>query len=249
MKQLLLAGLLLAGMLKAQAPTFEKTVEVIQRNIRCCSVPFAASTSSKVEDIGILKNGTITLEYNGKKPKQTFNIFKLYKEAPTATGIDTILKGKFIQFYVNEKQIRLIRFNSREKTSEVFAAFQTLMNICEPVEAVKDSIRINQLINLINKKLIKWSESGNTNISANQDGDLIISDKGIQTFRFNSQASTITAKLVYCDKKLHAPLAWINFYQQGKVIAFIRMKCQVPDKELESLQQAFTQLHSLLIAK
>ena len=243
---LLLAGLLVAGLVRAQSQSFEQTVEVIKKNIRCCSVPFSPSTTAKVEDIRISKNGTITLVYNGNRPKQTFNIFKLYEETATATGIDTILGGKFIQFYVNEQRIRLIRFSSREKTSEVFAAFQALLSICDSRASAVDSNRLSREVNFINNKLDRRSESGNISISAYGNGDVVIRDKGKQTFRFNFHTSASRAKLVYCDKKLHAPVAWINFYQEDKITAFIRFKCQVPNDELENIQQAFTLLQSSL---
>src|SRR5687767_6772271 len=118
--KLLLSLLLLLPIFKgeAQGLYFEETVHFIQQKVECCSVPFSKSTSRKVAKIGIAKNGNITLSYPDKQPPQTFNLFELYQEEEGAIGIDTIMSGKFIQFYVNENRIRLIRFATAADAAE-----------------------------------------------------------------------------------------------------------------------------------
>src|SRR5688500_1748751 len=102
--KLLLSFLFLLSINKGQAQhlNFDETVHFIQQKVECCSVPFSKSTRRKVAKIDIAKNGDITLFYSDKKPQQTFNLFELYQEEEGAIGIDTIMSGKFIQFYVNE---------------------------------------------------------------------------------------------------------------------------------------------------
>lgn len=110
---------------------FAETVRFIQRKIHCCSVPFSPSVKRKVDSISIVVSGDVTLYYSDNKPPQTFNLLKLYKETDESTGMDTILNGKYIQFYVNADKINLIRFATAADAREAYIAFHRLRILCK----------------------------------------------------------------------------------------------------------------------
>lgn len=116
---------------QAQDARFTQTVHFIQSKIHCCSVPFSPSVKRKVDSVSVAINGDVTLHYSGNKPPQTFNLLKLYKEKGNATGMDTIMKGRYIQFHVNPDKINLIRLATAVDAREVYTAFLELRDLCK----------------------------------------------------------------------------------------------------------------------
>lgn len=115
-------------------------------------------------------------------------------------------------------------------------------------------------VDAINVKLEKWAEGGaSVYVTAKANGDISIINKRNQSLPFNlldlaiSDDNNINNKsgiqLVPCDKKAHAPLAWINFYTHQRQAAFIRLDCNTPVSELELIRNAFLYLKSLCIKK
>ena len=171
--------------LHAQALSFEQTVSFIQNKIHCCSVPFTGSAQRKADSIEIDQKGNITLSYSDDKPNQTFNIFRLYKADENAKGIDTIMGGKFIQFYINEEKIRMIRFATAEDAEQVYAALMHLYEVCSEEVKMFTDLNFKQTIDVVNIRLAKWSEDGDLTLNALQTGDVKITNKHKQSFRIN----------------------------------------------------------------
>jgi len=111
-------------------------------------------------------------------------------------------------------------------------------------------------VDAINTKLQKWAERGaSVYITMKANGDISIINKSNQSMQFNlfdlaiSQDNSMSSKsgieFVPCDKKAHAPLAWINFYTSQRQVAFIRLDCNTTVSELEDISNAFLYLKSL----
>lgn len=240
---------------QAQHINFEQTVHFIQQKVTCCSVPFAASTKRKVDFIDIEKNGDITISYSDNKLKQTFNLFDLYKEEEGATGIDTIMGGKFIQFYVNPEKIRMIRFATTADARDVYIALLRLLSLCKRESKMFSDLNFAQTLELINIRLVKWAEKSNiVTVIAEQNGNVVISNKHVQSFLFNlfdlshkeyNNNDDAGIETINCDTNAHAPLAWINFNKARGNVAFIRLDCHTPKEELEIIRYAFLHLRSL----
>lgn len=252
---LLLSSFYLSGLQAQVNQSFEQKAEFIQKKVSCCSVPFAASTKGKVENIAIAKNGDVTLSYSDKRPNQSFNILKLYKEEKGATGIDTILGGKFIQFYVSEHRVRLIRFATAQDAMEVYEAFLQLMELPKKETKLFENLNIMQTVDFINIRLAKWAEAGNAvKLSALEDGSIGIQNKRNQFLRFNMfelipphDGKWEGVEISACDPRVHVPLGWISFNSLQNTKAFIRFDCNTPEMELEIIKSAFLHLRSLYI--
>ena len=233
----------------AQEMNFEQTVSFLQQKINCCSVPFAASTSRKVDSIFIDKNGDVTLTYSDKKPALTFNIFELYIEENGENGIDTVMGGKFVQFYINEEKIRMIRLANANDAGQVYDAFLKLYNLCSKEVKMFNDLNFKQTIDVINIRLAKWAEGGSgIQLNAMQNGDVIISNKTNQVFRFNFfNLARVNdgVEVEVCDIRRHAPRAWINFRNPSATTAFIRLECNTPEAELKIMRAAILHLKSL----
>jgi hypothetical protein len=239
----------------AQNINYEQTVQFIQNKVSCCSVPFKVSGNKKVDNITIDGNGNISLSYSDKSAKTHFNLFKLYKDEQSETGIDTILGGKFIQFNVNENKARLIKFATAGDAKEVYKALLKLLEYGKIEATISGSLNFQQTIDEINARLGKWAERGNlVTVSALDNGNIDIVNRLDQHQKFNlfdlddddgSKMNGIVIKP--CDLKAHAPLAWINFKKAGKTIAFIRLSCNTAKTELDIIRSAFLQLKLLSI--
>ncbi|MEN2412200.1 hypothetical protein [Flavobacterium mesophilum] len=117
---------ILSFLSKAQNVDFEKNVTFLQEKIRCCSVPFSASTKRKVDSIAVAINGDAKLFYSDKKAPLAFNILQLYKEDPKDYGFNISPDNKFIWFHISADKIRMIRFTNAFETK---AAYITLTKI------------------------------------------------------------------------------------------------------------------------
>ena len=234
---------------QAQEMNFEQTVSFIQQKVQCCSVPYSASTSRKVDSIYIERNGKISLFYSDKKPALTFNIFELYNDDEDSRGIDTIMGGKFIQFYIDEEKIRMIRFANANDAGQVYDAFLKLYHLCSKEVKMFNDLNFKQTIDVINIRLAKWAESGSgIQLNANQNGDVIISNKTNQVFSFNFfnlARFNEGVEVEVCDIRRHAPRACINFRNPSVTTAFIRLECNTPEAELKILRAAILHLKSL----
>lgn len=233
----------------AQEMNFEQTVSFIKQKIHCCSVPFAASTSRKVDNIFIERNGDVRLSYSDRNPILTFNIFELYSDEENPNGIDTVMGGKFVQFYINEEKIRMIRFANAEDAGQVYDAFLKLYNLCSKEVKMFNDLNFKQTIDVINIRLAKWAERGSgIKLNANQNGDVIIMNKSNQVFRFNFfNLARVNdgVEVEVCDVRSHAPRAWINFKNPSATTAFIRLECNTPEAELKIMRAAILHLKSL----
>ena len=129
---------------------FAHTVQFIQKKVSCCSVPFSASVKKKVDNIAIDKNGNIGLSYSDKSAKTHFNLFKLYKDEQSETGIDTIIGGKCIQFNVNENKARLIKFATAGDAKEVYKALLKLLEYGKIEATISGSLNFQKTIYDIN---------------------------------------------------------------------------------------------------
>lgn len=86
---------------------------------------------------------------------------------------------------------------------------------------------------VINSKLKKWAEGGaSVYVTAKANGDISIINKRNQSLQFNLFELATTSgnkmnskdgiEIVPCEKKAHAPLAWINFYTlKGRLHLFV----------------------------
>lgn len=233
----------------AQEMNFEQTACFIQQKIQCCSVPYSASTSRKVDSIYIERNGNVSLFYSDKKPALTFNIFELHSEVDGENGIDTVMGGKFVQFYINEEKIRMIRFANAEDAGQVYEAFLQLYTLCTKDAKMFNDLSFKQTVDVINIRLAKWAEGGvNIQLNAMQNGDVIIMNNSNQVFRFNFfNLARVNdgVEVEVCDVRRHAPRAWINFRNASTSIAFIRLECNTPEAELKIMRAAFIHLKSL----
>lgn len=242
--------------LDAQDMDFEQTVTFIQQKISCCSVPYSPSTKRRADSISIARNGDLTIHYSDNKRQQSFNIFELHKETEDATGIDTIMNGKFIQFYVSAEKIRMIRFANAAHAQEVYTALLRLLTLCKNERMMLSNLNFAQTLDTINSRLAKWTEKGNgVTVSAGENGDVrITKDRGTHFgFNFfdltgsnsNNGVNEKGIEIVPCDVRRHAPLAWINFYTSRGKTAFIRLNCAIPPAELAIIRRAFLHLGSL----
>ena len=233
----------------AQEMNFEETVRFLQQKIQCCSVPYAASTARKVDSISVEKNGDVTLFYSDKKPSLTFNIFELNNDMDGEKTIDTVMGGKFVQFYINEEKIRMIRFDSAKDAGQVHDAFLKLYKLCSKEVKMFHDLNFKQTVDVINIRLAKWAEGGSDiQLNALQNGDVIILNKSNQAFRFNFfNLSSVNdgIEVEICDARRHAPRAWINFRSPAETAAFIRLVCNTPEAELKIMRAVFLHLKSL----
>jgi len=233
--------------------SYKQTAEFIQKKVSCCSVPFAASSNAKVDSIAIELNGATTLYYSDKRGKNIFNLFELYKENQWETGIDTILKGKFVQFFISEKRARLIRFATAQDAKEVYQAFSQLIKPGKNEKKMFSDLNFAQTVDVINIRLSKWTEKGNhIKVIAFADGTVTIVNKSNQFFRFNlfelippDNDKWWGIETISCDPRSHAPIAWINFNTLRGTAAFLRLQCSTPEPELHIIRNAFLHLRSL----
>jgi hypothetical protein len=250
---ILSASLFASAIINAQENKFEETVAFIKKKVSCCAVPFSASTKRKIDFIDIRKNGEMTLRYSDNKLKQTYNLLDLYKEKEGETGIDTVMGGKFVQFYVHSEKIRMIRFASAKDAGEVYAAFLRLLPLLSG-QKTTSSLNFQESITYINNWLSIWSENPHTvRLKASQNGMAIITGREGQSFSFNlfdlkgggdTEAGNNGIETISCNPKDHAPLAWINFYADSRKEAFIRLRCNTPKSELDKIREAFIHLRS-----
>ncbi|OSZ77577.1 hypothetical protein CAP36_14480 [Chitinophagaceae bacterium IBVUCB2] len=107
----------------------------------------------------------------------------------------------------------------------------------------------------INKRLDTWQEWGNLiTVSATRNGNIIVSNERNAIFPFNlfdllplppgKPAEQSGIELEPCDKKVHAPLSWINFKTENETVAFIRLACDMPLEELLNVYNDFVLLKS-----
>ncbi len=237
----------------AMAQDFQETVNLIQNKIKCCAVPPSGSTNRKVDSINIDIEGKIILNYSNKAPKEYFNLFKLYYDDPTSKGIDTIMSGKFLQFYINEKKIRLIRFKTAADAAEVYKAFLHLRSIGKAEKKMFNDLNFKQTIDIINIRLAKWIEKSNlVKLTATEDGNILLTNGKQLRFYFNifdlissSSERNEGIRIKLCDPRTHAPSAWMYFDSYAKSLAFIRFTCLTPETELDIIKGAFVHLKSL----
>lgn len=115
-------------------------------------------------------------------------------------------------------------------------------------------------VDSINSRLKRWAEDGaSVYITAKTNGEINIHTRTDQFFLFN--LFDLSAKdnhqvriengieLVPCDKKVRAPLAWINFYTLQSQVAFIRLNCNTTLSELGLIYKDFLHLKTLCIKK
>lgn len=180
----------------------------------------------------------------------------MYKEEKGATGIDTIMGGKFIQFYVSEEKIRLIRFATSNDSKEVYTAFLRLLKFGQRENEAVYNLNFEETQEVINRMLGKWAERGNVvKIIAQPDGNVTIINGRNQSLQFNlfdlssnqnnGMRDDYSIETIPCDEKTHAPLAWINFNTTSEKAAFIRLECETSKAELDSIRNAFLHLKSL----
>ena len=111
----------------------------------------------------------------------------------------------------------------------------------------------------INAWIVKWAESGKyIKVSVENDGSVIIVNNKSVTFyfRFNlfdlysDKQNTVDGILIEaCDKRKHAPSAMLAFETVNKSVGFIRIKCNTPQQELDTIRNAFLQLKRLSLKK
>jgi hypothetical protein len=222
---------------KAQTATptrnFAETKAYIQEKVRCCSVDFTKSAFSKVSAVDISEDGTVTLHYLPEKGLTTFNLFTLYKESDSATGITLYGKSKFVQFHVSEQRTRLISFATHEEAKEVYAAFMDLLQLCKPAPKAFSDLNFQQTVDVVNIRLEKWSDGIKQTITALPNGQVIIAlGNTNQTFRFNlldlkgpiyKEGATIKngIEAVTCTVGAVAPASWIYFQNGSQPIGFV----------------------------
>lgn len=237
----------------AMAQNFQETVKFIQNKIKCCAVPASGSTNTKVDSINIDMEGNIILNYSNKAPKEYFNLFKLYYDDPTSEGIDTIMGGKFLQFYINEKKIRLIRFKTAADAAEVYKAFLYLRSMGKAEKKMFSDLNFKQTVDVINIRLAKWTEKSNlVRLTAAEDGNILLTNGKQLNFYFNifdlissSSERNEGIEIRPCDFRTHAPSAWMYFNSYAKSLAFVRFTCLTPEAELDIIKGAFVHLKSL----
>ena len=139
-----------------------------------------------------------------------------------------------------------------KQTLFLLLIFLTCQTVVLPAQ---DSVFL-KAVDVINVKLEKWAEGGaSVYITAKKNGDISIVNKRNQSQSFNlfdlattdddNKNSNSGIEAVPCDKKAHAALAWVNFYSLQKQVAFIRLHCNIPLSELESLYNSFLHLKAL----
>ena len=237
----------------AIAQNFQQTVKLIQDKISCCAVPLSTSSKNKVDSINIDAQGNITLNYSNKAAKEYFNLFKLFNGNPTSKGIDTLMGGKFIQFYISEKKIRLIRFKTAADAAEVYKAFFQLLSIGKTEQEMFSDLDLKQTVDVINIRLSKWTEKANTvKLNAAENGNILLSNGKQLIFSFNIFDLVITSdernegiKIIPCDFRTHAPSSYIHFNSHERSLAFVRFTCLTPEAELDIIKSAFIHLKRL----
>jgi hypothetical protein len=236
----------------AQPQNYQEIVKRIQSKIKCCAVPIAASSSKKVANISINIDGSTTFSYSDKSPDYNFNLFQLYKEEQSKTGIDTILKGRVIQFSETEQRARLIKFATADDAAEVYEAFLQLINIGKAENKMFSDLNFKQTIDVINTRLSKWTEKPNlVRLTAEENGNILLTN-GKHRFNFNlfelissSSERNEGIEIRPCDPLEHAPSSWMYFNSYAKSLAFIRFTCLTPEAELDIIKGAFIHLKSL----
>lgn len=258
MKQVLVLPLVFLLLLSykgfGQVRDLEQTKAFIQEKVRCCSVPFTPSQSKKVGFIVIEDEGSIALYYNDSMVPNTFNLFDLYKENDTATGIQLTNNSKFVRFQVNEDRTRLISFATHEEAKEVYEAFLDLLQLCKKETVAFSDLNFNQTVDVINIRLEKWSRGFKQVIMATPDGNMMLVRGGNPDFRFNlldlknpnykDGLIKYGIEGVTCTYGTVAPASWINFYKEGHPVGFLKLDC-APDAEIKILHSAFLRLRSL----
>ncbi len=135
-----------------------------------------------------------------------------------------------------------------------------ILLICNPIMLPAQDADFAKAVDVINSKLKKWAEGGaSVYVTVKVNGDISIINKRNQSLQFNlfdlaatpdnKMNSKAGIEVVPCKKKAHAPLAWINFYTLHEQVAFIRLHCNTPVSELESISSAFLRLKVLCSKK
>lgn len=254
MKKLLALILLCTTLsLHAQQMNFEQTRTFIKKTIACCAIPFVGGDSMKVSGIEIQKNGDVQIFYSSRKGPLAFNLFDLYSEG-SDKGIQAgDGNSRLLLFNLNPEKTKTIRFSTHEEAKKMEAAFNRLLQLCARSAAYSTGINFQQTLDSINTHLGKWTQN-HAQLSAEKNGDVVISSKGDQVFSFNlfelSQPAGNRAvdpfgmEAVRCNKKAAAAQAWLNFHTTTKPLAFLKFNC-IPDADLQNIHHLFLQLRSL----
>jgi hypothetical protein len=236
-----------------QARDFAQTKAFIVEKVRCCSVPFTPShPSNKVVGIDIEKDGSIAL-YSDMVP-HTFNLFDLYKESDTASGIQLYKDTKFVQFHISPERTRVISFATHDEAKEVYAAFLDLLRLCTKDTIVFAGLNFHQTVEMINSRVEKWSRGFTQVVTASPDGSVILVRGGNPDFRFNlldlkdpyyKEGLVMNGiEAVTCTYGTVAPASWIYFYKGDQSVGFLKLDC-APETQMKILHEAFLHLRSL----
>lgn len=236
--------------LQAQTETVEKTLALVQKNIKCCSLPISAASDKKANSILFDENENLIIRYSDPL-NEGFETFEVFPKDKASFGIDTNKNN--IRFYSDEKRINLIRFSTSESAQAVYNALKYLANYEKKEVKMFGDLNFQETVDVINIRLAKWSgKSNRVKILALNNGNIIVINKEKQTLRFNlfDLKDELVKKsegieTLACDPRTHAPLAWINFKSVGGKIGFISLDCNTPNSELDNIRSAFIHLKSL----
>jgi hypothetical protein len=223
--------------------------------VHCCAVPFAPShPSNKVAGINIEEEGSIVLYYSSERAPQTFNLFDLYKESDSTTGIQLYKESKFVQFHIDSVRTRVISFATHDEAKEIYTAFLDLLRLCTKDTIAFAGLNFHETVEMINSRVEKWSRGFTQVVTASPDGSVILVRGGSPDFRFNlldledpyyKEGLVMNGiEAVTCTYGTVAPNSWINFYKGDQSVGFLKLDC-APESQMKILHEAFLHLRSL----
>ena len=247
--------LLFGGQSYGQVRDFKQIKNFIVEKLRCCSVPFTQSDpSKKVVAIDIDEDGSVALFYSSGMVPQTFNLFDLYKETDTSTGIQLYKDTKFVQFHVSPERTRVISFATHNEAEEVYDAFLDLLRLCIKDTVSFANLNFYQTVEMINSRVEKWSRGFTQVVTASADGSVVLVRGGSPDFRFNlldlknpyykEGMVKNGIEAVTCTYGTVAPAGWINFYKDDQSVGFLKLDC-APESQMKILHEALLHLQSL----
>lgn len=238
-----------------QVRDFKQTKNFISEKLHCCSVPFTPSDPSrKVVAVDIDQDGSVALFYSSDMVPQTFNLFDLYKESDTSTGIQLYKDAKFVQFHLSPERTRVISFATHNEAKEVYNAFLDLLRLCIKDTVSFAGLNFHQTIEMINGCVEKWSRGFTQVVTASADGSVVLVRGGSPDFRFNlldlkdpyykEGMVKNGIEAVTCTYGTVAPASWINFYKGDQSVGFLKLDC-APESQMKILLEALLHLQSL----
>jgi len=154
---------------------FDAAVNIVKKNVQCCSVLFSGKQSVKATAVLVFSGGAMTIVYNNGRVPVSFNLFELYKDVQAPLGIQHKTGSRVIEFKIDEFNTQTIRFNTVAKARDTYKQLSLILKadhenyrpvfpltIRQTIDSINALLRITNndraMISLINDRVFKTAQ-------------------------------------------------------------------------------------------